>query len=171
MEHRDAANLVALLSAAFPGRSIPDETVGLYVDELVPLSCGRCAYNAVRTLIREVRFFPALAEVLDAYFDEARVTHRSHDPKPELPEKASWTAEDERAAEAAAQRVFAEFRDWRRQHPETPAEAVAEVVAEQPVRDHPSDEEIERRRAAALAALRASYAEELATEHDRKDAG
>jgi len=89
---------------------MPDSKVALWTDELRLLECSDCAYHAIRALIREVHFAPAIADVLDEYRDRHAKAHQTEDPA--LP-ALRWTEEDTRASDEAR---LAAMAAWNEHH-------------------------------------------------------
>ncbi|MGQ0668517.1 MAG: hypothetical protein ACT4PO_02400 [Actinomycetota bacterium] len=152
MQHHEARKLLALLSAAFPHRDLPEETRALYVDELVSLDCARCGYTSTRTLIREARFFPPISDVLAEYRTEHASAHR--DERSALPDH-EWTEADEAASEAAMRKAFAEYRS------RAGAEADPSPEIMKPRAPSESPEQIEARRAAMRERFEEFYGAEI----------
>lgn len=58
--------LLAVLSAAYPRMTLPQATEALYVEELGRLDPDR-AMTAIRTCIRDLKYWPTIAEILERY--------------------------------------------------------------------------------------------------------
>lgn len=71
MTGHEAAQVIALLNAAFPHESLEPETVALYTSELKGLGDARRALAAARTITRTFLRFPTIAEIRETYMREA----------------------------------------------------------------------------------------------------
>lgn len=91
---------------------MPEAKGALYLAELRDLACAECAMEAVRQLIRDVHFLPAIADILAEYDAIHRTAHI--DDRRALPEER-WTEEDERVAEVMFKKAMG---SWRRKHGE-----------------------------------------------------
>lgn len=82
MTRQQAARLVAAISAAHPRTKVPDETVAVYAKLLedIPYPVGE---EAVTTVLREVAFWPSVAEIRD---ECRRIQQRIRDQRPGLPQ-------------------------------------------------------------------------------------
>lgn len=100
MTEAQATALVARLVAGFPSAHIPAETVQVYVEELLPLN-AEAGLEAVKIATRGARWFPTIAEVLEAYWQavESRVVRT-----PALPEAP--LSEEDRAEGLRVAREF-----------------------------------------------------------------
>ena len=112
MDRSEATMLVALIEGAY-GKEMPLSRATLYAEELTTArSCFSCAEVGVRSLIREARFLPSLAEVLESVRGGVCV---SHDPSLRIgiAAKHEWTAEDAIRSREVGKTVMA---DWMKRH-------------------------------------------------------
>lgn len=72
MTKTDALAIVAELGAAFPRPELSEESVNLYVRQLLAVD-RQLARHAANRLVRTRRFLPTVAEIFDAVLDEAGV--------------------------------------------------------------------------------------------------
>lgn len=118
MEDAQAKALVSRIEAAW--MPMPDSKLRVWIEELRDVECFPCAYHALRTLIRELHFAPAIADLLAEYHDQHR---RAHLEALALT-VGEWTEEDERASEEAR---LAALADWNERH-ESKAHDVEDLV-------------------------------------------
>lgn len=102
MTAQEARQIVALLRAAYPMKSVPAETLKLYESQLTtPRLHYEIAHEAVLELVNVEKFWPSVAEVMTAY-REVSARRRTQEPSPALPEPS----QEEREQTLAAMREF-----------------------------------------------------------------
>lgn len=102
MEPSEAQLVIALLQASYPNKPIPDSSLALYAQELLPYRF-ETAQAAVRNLARTSKFLPALSEILEEVMDEAErrafEARLAHPPIAELEVDAQPVSPEQKARE------------------------------------------------------------------------
>lgn len=113
MEQVDALRCLERLASAFDADP-SDARVMVYLERLVELDAD-LVRRAVETAIDECRYFPSWAE-LRTIIEDTKADQR-YAVAGALPERATWTEEDELAAKRAMRAALATWRARRSGHP------------------------------------------------------
>ena len=102
MNSQEAAQVLGMLTAAWPGKELPDATIALWAEQMRDVSV-ESGMEAARLLTRVDRFFPSYARFRETAFAASR---RYEASRPPALEAGQYTAE----AREVGLRALAECR-------------------------------------------------------------